>query len=340
MVRDLASGGADGSVRLWDPASGALRAKLDNATTPVQAMTFSPDGTRLVEGRRDGVVRTWDVASTRATGSLVPAKPSQPARPKSAPATAESSRGRAAAVTDGPGGPILVVTSSADPFSTYYAEILRAEGLNSFATADIGTVTAASLAAYDVVILAARPLTAAQVTTFSDWVTAGGNLIAMRPDSQLAGLLGLSSATGTLSDAYLLVDTTSAPGNGIVGETIQFHGTADRYTLSGARSVATLYSTRDRGDVEPGGHAAGRGNQRRAGRSLHLRPGPLGRLHPPGQPGVERARTRRHVPDSFRRPLLRQRSGGSAGGLGEPGQGVHSRRPTSSNGCWPTSSCR
>ena len=47
-------------------------------------------------------------------------------------------------------------------------------------------------------ILAARPLTPAQVTTFSDWVTAGGNLIAMRPDSQLAGLLGLSSAAGTL----------------------------------------------------------------------------------------------------------------------------------------------
>ena len=65
----------------------------------------------------------------------------------------------------------------------------------------------------------------------------------MRPDSQLAGLLGLSSATGNLSDAYLQVDTTSAPGNGIVGETMQFHGTADRYTLSGARSVATLYST-------------------------------------------------------------------------------------------------
>ncbi len=32
------------------------------------------------------------------------------------------------------------------------------------------------------------------------------------------------------------------PGAGIVGETIQFHGAADRYTLAGATSVATLYS--------------------------------------------------------------------------------------------------
>ena len=32
------------------------------------------------------------------------------------------------------------------------------------------------------------------------------------------------------------------PGAGIVGSTIQFHGTADRYSLNGATSVATLYS--------------------------------------------------------------------------------------------------
>ena len=37
----------------------------------------------------------------------------------------------------GPGGPILVISSSANPFSRYYAEILRAEGLNAFAVSDI-----------------------------------------------------------------------------------------------------------------------------------------------------------------------------------------------------------
>ena len=43
-------------------------------------------------------------------------------------------------------------------------------------------------------ILGEAPLTAAQVTMFTNWVTGGGNLIAMRPDKQLAGLLGLTDA--------------------------------------------------------------------------------------------------------------------------------------------------
>ena len=42
----------------------------------------------------------------------------------------------------GPGGPILVITSPSSTFGKYYAEILRTEGLNEFAVADIGTVTA------------------------------------------------------------------------------------------------------------------------------------------------------------------------------------------------------
>ena len=35
-----------------------------------------------------------------------------------------------APAAEGPGGPILVVTSSSSAFGDYYAEILRAEGLN------------------------------------------------------------------------------------------------------------------------------------------------------------------------------------------------------------------
>jgi N,N-dimethylformamidase beta subunit-like, C-terminal/Putative metal-binding motif/Bacterial Ig domain len=143
---------------------------------------------------------------------------------------------------EGPGGPILVIGNPANPFGRYHAEILRAEGLNAFAVDDIAAVTPASLLAYDVVVLGEMALTPAQVTMLTDWVTAGGNLIAMRPDAQLAGLLGLTDLPTTLSDAYLLVNTATGPGVGIVGQTIQFHGTADRYTLNGATSLATLYS--------------------------------------------------------------------------------------------------
>src|SRR5262249_5676636 len=128
-----------------------------------------------------------------------------------------------------------------NPFGRYYGEILRNEGLNLFTVTDISLVTATTLNAYDVVILGEMPLTAAQVTMFSDWVTAGGNLIAMRPDKQLASLLGLTDASATRANQYLLMDTSGAAA-GLVNQTIQYHGTADLYTLSGATAVATLYS--------------------------------------------------------------------------------------------------
>ena len=65
--------------------------------------------------------------------------------------------------TGGPGGPVLVITAASNPFTTYYAEILRTEGLNLFTVADIAPVTAATLAAHDVAILGEMPLTSAQV---------------------------------------------------------------------------------------------------------------------------------------------------------------------------------
>jgi hypothetical protein len=139
-------------------------------------------------------------------------------------------------------GSILIVTTAGDPFSNYYAEILRNEGLNAFSVSDISSVSSEMLANYDVVILAKMTLSSTQVTMFSNWAASGGNLIAMRPDKQLAGLLGLTDTASTLSNAYLLVDTLKAPGNGIVNQTIQFHDTADRYTLNGATSLATLYT--------------------------------------------------------------------------------------------------
>jgi hypothetical protein len=153
---------------------------------------------------------------------------------------------------EGPGGPILVVSAAANPFSRYPVEMLRAQGFNEFLALDISAVTAAVLDGYDVVILGETTLTAAQVTMFSDWVNDdGGTFIAFRPDAQLAALLGISSAGGTLSDKYLLVNTASDPGAGIVNQTIQFHGTADHYNLNGATSLATLYSNANTATAYP-----------------------------------------------------------------------------------------
>jgi hypothetical protein len=140
-----------------------------------------------------------------------------------------------------PDAPILVVTSTADRFTQYHGEILRAEGLNAFAMADIGLVTPALLAGRDLVLLGRMALTDAQVAMFSDWVQAGGNLVAMRPDKKLAGLLGLADAGGTLADGYLL-PAPWGPGLGITQRTMQFHDAADLYTPAGATTIATLYA--------------------------------------------------------------------------------------------------
>jgi hypothetical protein len=142
-----------------------------------------------------------------------------------------------------PGGPILVVSAAANPFSKYATEILLAEGLNEYASADISVVTAGMLSNYDVVIVGDIPLTSTQVTMLTDWTNAGGLLIAFSPDPQLATLLGLTATGGTTANKYMLVHTASGPGKGIVNETIQYQGGADLYTLNGATAVATLYST-------------------------------------------------------------------------------------------------
>src|SRR5262249_51533000 len=79
------------------------------------------------------------------------------------------------------------------------------------------------------------------------------SLIAMRPDAQLAGLLGLTSASSTLSNKYLQVNNTSAAGRGLTPQTIQFHGAADLYTNSGASTVALLFSDANTPTANPAG---------------------------------------------------------------------------------------
>ena len=146
---------------------------------------------------------------------------------------------------------ILVLTNAANPFSQYYAEILLTEGLNEFELKDISSVSSAILAQYDVIILGEVALTPTQVSLVSNWVNEGGHLIAMRPDKQLSGLLGLTDTGSTITNGYLLVNTSAGPGVGIVGQTIQFHGTADCYTLGDASSLATLYSNAQTSTINP-----------------------------------------------------------------------------------------
>ncbi|EAU30114.1 hypothetical protein ATEG_09923 [Aspergillus terreus NIH2624] len=61
--RLLASGSHDKTVRLWDPATGALQQTLKGHTSSVQSVAFSPDGRLLTSGSSDKTVRVWDPAT-------------------------------------------------------------------------------------------------------------------------------------------------------------------------------------------------------------------------------------------------------------------------------------
>jgi WD40 repeat protein len=69
----LASGGWDGLVALWDPASGQQIAELDPDTERrhrVEDVAFTPDGSLLVSTSWDGTAKMWDVATHDQIGTL------------------------------------------------------------------------------------------------------------------------------------------------------------------------------------------------------------------------------------------------------------------------------
>ena len=68
----LATGGSagTGTIKLWDAATGQLRASLKGHTTAVYSVAFSSDGRTLASASRDGSMRLWDVATGQERISL------------------------------------------------------------------------------------------------------------------------------------------------------------------------------------------------------------------------------------------------------------------------------
>ena len=66
----LASCGQDGTIRLWDPASGGILRILRGHVGEVNYVTFSPDGRKLASGGDDGTVRLWDAETGKLLSTL------------------------------------------------------------------------------------------------------------------------------------------------------------------------------------------------------------------------------------------------------------------------------
>ncbi|GHE07571.1 TIR domain-containing protein [Streptomyces alanosinicus] len=90
----LVTGGNDGVVRLWDPATGQGKRILRGHGRRIGTLSFSPDGSMLAAGGNDGVVRVWHSASGRRLREL----------------TGQSDR--LVSAVFGPAGPLLATASS------------------------------------------------------------------------------------------------------------------------------------------------------------------------------------------------------------------------------------
>jgi WD40 repeat protein len=66
----LASASDDGTVRLWDPTTGASRGTLKGHSRLVNAVAFSPDSQLLASASYDQTVRLWDLTTGASRGIL------------------------------------------------------------------------------------------------------------------------------------------------------------------------------------------------------------------------------------------------------------------------------
>jgi WD40 repeat protein len=61
--KTVASASDDGTVRLWDTATGAYRQTLEGHSDYVNSVAFSPDGKTVASASYDRMVRLWDTTT-------------------------------------------------------------------------------------------------------------------------------------------------------------------------------------------------------------------------------------------------------------------------------------
>lgn len=146
-----------------------------------------------------------------------------------------------------PTQPVLVVIDSrGQPLSRFAGEILLAEGFNQFQIADVSQIAPGTLDPFDLVIVASSSFTQGHFREMEQYLTRGGNIIALKPDRILCPLLGLIPTQATLRNGYIHL----RHGDWL-DEPVQFRGTADVYELDGADAVAWLQPDADSSTTTP-----------------------------------------------------------------------------------------
>lgn len=141
--------------------------------------------------------------------------------------------------------PILVLANNTN-FGTYTGEILKAEGFNEFHIDSLTDkcVTLEYLHQFDLVILGETAIERPYIDILTNFVKAGGSLIAFRPDKQLSGLFGIISTNEIISNGYVGLDRNSEINKSLNNNRMQFHGEADKYILGGGKIIATIFTNK------------------------------------------------------------------------------------------------
>ena len=66
----VVSGSEDGTVRIWNAATGEVEAELKGHTEWVMSVAFAQNGSQVVSGSSDNTVRIWNAATSEAEAEL------------------------------------------------------------------------------------------------------------------------------------------------------------------------------------------------------------------------------------------------------------------------------
>lgn len=101
--RTVASGSADGTIKLWDVAAGKEHATLTGHTDVVHSVAFSPDNRMVASGSYDGTIKLWELVTGKERATL------------------KGHKGRVFSVSFGPNGKLLA-SASGDKTTNWHEE--------------------------------------------------------------------------------------------------------------------------------------------------------------------------------------------------------------------------